>query len=86
MKKKFIKLKKIIDLLPEFTKEYYLEIYSEEKAVLTGFGEIIKYEDSVLKIRFGEKQIVFWGNKLQIKNYSSEGFEIFGEIKNIEFL
>ena len=85
MKKKFLKLRKFVDFPPEFSKKYYMEIYSEEKAVLTGFGEIITYEDSVLKIKFGEKEIIFSGKNLDIKNYSSEGFEISGKIENIEF-
>ena len=85
MKKKLLKWNKIIEIPPEISMKYYIEIYSEGKAVLTGFGEIITYEDSVLKIRFGENEIVFSGRNLDIKNYSSEGMEISGKIEKIEF-
>ena len=84
MKKKHFKLKELMDIPPEFSGEYYMEIYSGEKVVLTGFGEIVTYEDSVLKIRFGEKTVVFSGEKLGIKNYSGQGMEVLGKIEKIE--
>ena len=85
MKKKRLNFKELIDIPPEFSGEYYMEIYSGEKTVLTGFGEIVTYEDSMLKIRFGEKTILFSGEKLAIKNYSGEGMEIMGKIDRIDF-
>ncbi|MBQ3530501.1 MAG: hypothetical protein IJA05_01105 [Oscillospiraceae bacterium] len=86
MKKSILKFKRNIEIPIEAVKDFYLEIYSGNEVILTGFGEIEKLEDAVLKISFRTKTVIFYGNNINISNYSSDGIKISGDINKIEFL
>ncbi len=67
------------------TNGFYLELYNNKEAVLTGDAEIIELEDTVLKIKNRENIISISGENLKIINYSSTGLRIGGTISFIEF-
>ena len=76
---------KNMNFSPSIIQKHYIEIFGDEETVLTGKTEILKLEDSVLKIKCNEHRICFIGEQLRIVNYTYAGIQIKGLIKKIEF-
>lgn len=76
---------RIFDLPDGFIGGFYIELFSDSEAVLTGDFEIAELSDSVLKIKCKEHLISICGNKLKIVDYSSTGIRIDGIIEEIMF-
>ncbi len=64
---------------------FYIEIYSNNEAVLTGDCEIGELGETMLKIKNNEHTISFVGENLKIINYSSSGIRINGRIDQVIF-
>lgn len=82
----FKKIKESADFPPGIIGGFYIEFFSKNEAVLTGDVEIEKLSDMVLKIKYNEHHIMFSGKELEIKNFSSTGIRINGNITSMEFL
>lgn len=65
--------------------DYYIEIFDHKDIVLTGDIEITELDDSVLKLKCGERGVSFFGKKLKIMCYTSEGIRLCGTFEKIEF-
>ena len=79
-------IKKIFRVPIEISNDYYMESFSGNELVLSGFGEIKKLEESIIEIEFGAQIIIFYGNSLNISNYTGDGVKISGKVNKIEFI
>lgn len=86
MKNNINKIAETFDIPIEIQKDFYLEMYSENDAVLTGNIDITELGDSVIMVECGKHKISFWGSGLRIKSYTPNGIRINGKIEKIEFL
>ncbi len=75
---------KISAALPLAT-NFYIEIFDKKEVVLTGDVEVTELEDSVLKIKSNEHEVAFYGKKLLVSCYDSDGLKINGELEKVEF-
>ncbi len=86
MKKKIQKIIDTLDIPADVNKGFYLEMFSEKEAVLTGDITVTELGDSVLMLRCGEHGINIYGKKLWIISYTADGIRVGGKIEKIEFL
>ena len=75
----------------ELPKEIVLDLskitmYGNNKMLIENYKGIIEYEDDRLRINTKDGIIRVMGNKLFIKEITSEDLLIYGEITSIEFL
>lgn len=65
--------------------DFYIEIFDKKEAVLTGNVEVLEFEDSVLKLKTNEHELVFVGKNIVPSCYSADGIKINGDFERIEF-
>lgn len=75
---------KSLDIPQGLVEGYYLEIHSGKEAVLVGKCDVLKLEETVLKLKCGEHEISFLGKELCIETYSADSVSISGEITATE--
>lgn len=84
-RKKNINIGKSLDIPSGITSGFFVEIHSGKEAVLTGKCDVLKLEDTVLKIKCCEHEVTFLGSRLRIESYTADEITISGDINNVEF-
>ena len=65
---------------------YYIEIFSDNEIVITGKTEVLKLDNTVLKLKVGPQIMEFCGDKINISCFTIDGLKITGNISRIEFI
>lgn len=85
MNKCLNKIAELAEIPSGSCKEFSLEIYSANEAVLIAEPEIKELNDSTVKISSGEKDITFHGENIKISCFTQDCIKISGNLFSIEF-
>lgn len=83
-KKRNIDIAKALDVPQGLVDGYYIEIRSGKEAVVVGKCDVLKLEDTELKLKCGEHEISFSGKELHIESYTADLVSICGQIEAAE--
>lgn len=64
----------------------HIELLSNKELNIDGHKGVLCYDDTVVKLSLGSRVLEISGRGLLLKNLTSEGASVFGEITKVEFV
>lgn len=64
----------------------HIELLGSQELNIEGHKGVLCYDDTVVKLSLGARILEISGRGLLMKNLTSEGVSVFGEITKVEFI
>lgn len=80
------KISRILNFVPNtLTNDITVTIYSDYQAVISGYKRILVYDDNLLVVSDGEKNLKIMGSNLVLRDLLQDELILTGHIKAAEF-
>lgn len=77
--------RKFEDLKWKLKQHSYMQMTDNTELIIDCCKNVIKYDENFIKLRLARNYLIIVGSELQMRNFSTDGVEIKGEINSFKF-